>query len=256
MREKSILKKIIVLVLILALPGFLYYLLTVKGKNRYEPLSYFGPKQLAKTSHTVKGKLIPDTIYHSIRDFNLTDQYGEQVSLKTFKDKIIIVNFFYTHCPNLCNQVSQNISTLAAGYANNKMIYFASITVDPQRDTVRALKVYADKYNSVYKMANAAGDTAAKVKTVKTRFNISNHWLFLTGDTSTIYPLARNGFLVNALKVNSDNFIYSDKIIMIDSHKHIRGYYSGTSSDDMERLDNEIRVQVSEELRNSSTPLY
>ena len=105
-------------------------------------------------------------------------------------------------------------------------------------------------------MANAAGDTAAKVKTVKTRFNISNHWLFLTGDTSTIYPLARNGFLVNALKVNSDNFIYSDKIIMIDSHKHIRGYYSGTSSDDMERLDNEIRVQVSEELRNSSTPLY
>ena len=256
MQKKYLLRKIIVLALILALPGFLYYLLTVKGKNRYEPLSYFGPKQLAKTSHTVKGKVIPDTIYHTISDFNLTDQYGRPVSFKTFADKIVIVNFFYTHCPDICNQVSQNISTLAKGYAKNNMIYFASITVDPQRDSPEALKVYADKYNSVYKMANAAGDTTAKEKTVNTRFNISNRWLFLTGDTSVIYPLARNGFLVNALKVNNDNFIYSDKLIMIDSHKRIRGYYSGTSADDKERLDNEIRVQVSEELRNSGTPLY
>jgi protein SCO1/2 len=256
MRKTNVLRKIIVLALILALPGFLYYLLTVKGKNRYEPLSYFGPKQLAKTSHTVKGKVIPDTIYHAISDFTLTDQYGKQVSLKSFSGKIIIVNFFYTNCPTICNQVSQGISKLAAGYAKNNMIYFASITVDPQRDSIGALKVYADKYNSVYKMANAAGDTTATVKTVKTRFNISNHWLFLSGDTSVIYPLARNGFLVNALNAGNGNFIYSDKIMMIDSHKHIRGYYSGTSADDMDRLDNEIRVQVSEELRNSGTPLY
>jgi protein SCO1/2 len=256
MNNKNVLKKIMILVLILALPGFLYYLLTAKGKNRYEPLSYFGPKQLAKTSHLVKGKSIPDTIYHAIPSFNLKDQYGHPVSDATFKDKIFIVNFFYTRCPANCNQVSKNISTLAAGYAGNKMVYFVSITVDPERDTTGALKAYADKYNSVYKLTDAKGDTTANVRDVKTRFNISNHWLFLTGDTSTIYPLARNGFLVNALNEGNGNFIYSDKIIMIDGHKHIRGYYSGTSPDDMARLDNEIRVQISEELRNSSKALY
>lgn len=256
MNKTNLLKKIIILVLILALPGFLYYLLTAKGKNRYEPLSYFGPKKLAKTSHVVKGKTIPDTIYHAIPDFILHDQYGKEVTSATFDNKIFIVNFFYTHCPTNCNQVSKNISTLAKGYAGNKMVYFVSVTVDPQRDTTGALKVYADKLNSVYKLADAKGDTTAQLRNVKTRFNISDHWLFLTGDTSTIYPLARNGFLVNALKENNGEFIYSDNIIMIDSHKHIRGYYSGTSPDDMTRLDNEIRVQISEELRNSSKALY
>ncbi|HCN84178.1 MAG TPA: electron transporter, partial [Sphingobacteriaceae bacterium] len=59
-------KKILILVTILAVPGFLYYLLQDKGKNRYHPLSYFGPKQLANTFHTTRGKKIPDTVYHTI----------------------------------------------------------------------------------------------------------------------------------------------------------------------------------------------
>jgi protein SCO1/2 len=43
---------------------------------------------------------------------------------------------------------------------------------------------------------------------------------------------------------------------LVDSHKHIRGYYSGTSVDDMSRLESEIKVQISEELRNSTGDLY
>jgi protein SCO1/2 len=256
MAKLSILKKIIILAIVLLLPGFLYYLLTVKGKNRYEPLSYFGPKQLSKTSHKVKGKVIPDTIYHSIPDFNLTDQYGKPVLFKSFKDKIFVVNFFYSNCPNVCNAVNENLGVLANEYAKNPMIYFLSITVDPKRDTVGALKIYADKFNSIVKWVDPAGDTMAQVKPFKKKFTISDHWLFLTGDTSIIYPLARNGFLVNALQGPNGSFIYDDKVILVDSHKHIRGYYSGTSYDDMKRLESEIKVQVSEELRNSSAPLY
>jgi len=99
MSKTNILKKIIILALILALPGFLYYLLTVQGKNRYQPLPFFGPKQLAKTTHKFKGKDIPDTLYHTLSDFNLKDQDGNPVSFKTFEGKIFAVNFFYTHCP-------------------------------------------------------------------------------------------------------------------------------------------------------------
>jgi protein SCO1/2 len=254
--KTNVLKKIIILVLILALPGFLYYSLTVKGKNRYEPLSYFGPKVLAKTSHKVKGKVIPDTIYHAIPDFELHDQYGKTVAFKNLKNKIFIVDFFYTHCPEICNQVSKNLSALAAGYANNKMVWFLSITVDPQHDNTAALMNYANQYNSSIKWVDAAGDTTGANKVFKKRFTTSDHWLFLTGDTSTIYPLARNGFLVNALEAPGGDFIYSDKVILIDSHRHIRGYYSGTNADDITRLDSEIKVQVSEELLNGGGNLY
>ena len=233
MSKSNILKKIVILALILALPGFLYYLLTAKGKNRYDPLPYFGPKELAKTSHMVKGKSIPDTIYHNISDFNLQDQNGNPVSLKTLTNKILIVNFFYTNCPSLCNQVNQSISKLAAEYAHNKITKFISITVDPQRDGVSVLKTYSNKFNAD-----------------------STRRLFLTGDTSVIYPLARQGFLVNALDEGNGNFVYSDKIMLIDEGRHIRGYYSGTSDDDMLRLDNEIKVQIAEEIRKNDHSMY
>jgi protein SCO1 len=232
MSKLSLIKKILILVIVLALPGFLYYLLTVKGKNRYHSLPKFGPKVLAKTTHRVKGKDIPDTIYHTLGDFKLMDQDGKPVSLRSFDNKIFVANFFYTHCPTVCGELNANMDSLAQAWAKNKMVYFASITVDPERDSVKALKAYTKRFKSLPK------------------------WSFLTGDTSTIYPLARRGFLVNALQTGKDDFIYSDKLILIDQHKRIRGYYSGTSFTDVERLNDEIKVLVQEELLNREDPLY
>jgi protein SCO1/2 len=233
MRKLSILKKIIILVLILALPGFLYYLLTVKGKNRYHALSVFGPKQVAKTSHKVNGKDVADTIYHTLPDFSLLNQDGQKVSGSALTNKITVVDFFYTRCPNICSQMNKSLDSLASEYGGNKLIQFVSITVDPEYDTQQVLKKYSDQY---------------KVPASK--------WLFLTGDTSVIYPLARTGFLVNAVKAGNEDFIYSDKIILIDGGKRIRGYYSATVSDEFDRLDNEIKVLLSEELLKNSTPEY
>jgi len=232
MGKLSLIKKILILVIILALPGFLYYLLTVKGENRYHALPKFGPKVLAKTFHRVKGKDIPDTIYHTLNDFHLYDQDGKPVSLHSFDNKIFVANFFYTHCPTVCNEMNANVDSLAQAWAKNKMVYFASITVDPERDSVKTLKTYAGKFKSTPK------------------------WAFLTGDTTTIYTLARHGFLVNALRADKDDFIYSDKLILIDQHKRIRGYYSGTSSTDVIRLNDEIKVLIKEELLNREDPLY
>ncbi|WP_454801653.1 SCO family protein [Mucilaginibacter phyllosphaerae] len=232
MRKGSVLKKIIILVLILALPGFLYYLLTAKGKNRYKPLSFYGPKQVAKTGHKFHGTYIPDTIYHKLSDFNLTDQNGRQVSFKNFDKKIFIASFFYTNCPSVCAEVNKNIAELAYAYRKNPMVYFTSITVDPKRDTPEALK----KYSS--------------------RFEVTNKWLFLSGDTSTTYNLARKGFLVNAVQTGPDDFIYSDKLILIDAEKRIRGYYNGTSAADLTKLNDEIKVLIAEELRKVDKALY
>ena len=219
-------KKIVILVLILAVPGFLYYLLTVKGKNRYKPLAIYGPKVVAKTSHKFHGTVIPDTIYHQVGDFTLTDQDGNKVSQAGFDGKIVIVSFFYTNCPTVCKQMNSNIDLLAHNYLNNKMVRFVSITVDPDHDSALALKKYAAQFN---------------VPTDK--------WRFLTGDTTTIYNLARKGFLVNALKAGPADFIYTGKLIIMDPVKRIRGYYEGTDSNDITKLDDEIKVQIAEELR-------
>ena len=196
MNKAVIFKKISILVLVLIVPGFLYYLLTAEGKNRYKPLPVFGPKQLGKTTHMVKGKNVPDTLYHTLPDFKLRDQDNTPVSLKSFTNKIFIANFFYTRCPNVCGVMNNNMNLLALNYVKNKMVCFVSITVDPEYDTALVLK----KYASTFKSAPAK-------------------WLFLTGDTAATYNLARNGFLVNALQTGNDEFIYSDKLILIDQDK-------------------------------------
>ncbi|HEK21913.1 MULTISPECIES: SCO family protein [unclassified Mucilaginibacter] len=233
MRKASIAKKIMILVAILALPGFLYYLLTAKGKNRYKPLPFYGPKQVAATGHKFHGKYIPDTIYHKLSDFKLTDQNGKEVSFKNFDKKIFIANFFYTGCPTVCSAVNKNVSELVYAYRKNPMVYFLTITVNPDKDKPEVLKQYSRQ------------------------FETTNKWLFLTGDTTTVYNLARKGFLVDALKVpGKDEFIYSDKLILIDAEKRIRGYYNGASTADITKLNDEIKVQIAEELRKVDKALY
>src|SRR4051812_24169037 len=117
MNKFTVLKKIIILGLILALPGFLYYLLTAKGKNRYKPLPVYGPKQVAKTGHKFHGQFIPDTVFHKLADFQLTDQNGKQVSLSSFDKKIIVFNFFYTNGGEQSNKINNAIDTLADIYS-------------------------------------------------------------------------------------------------------------------------------------------
>jgi len=227
-------KSIVILVLILAVPGFLYYLLTAHGKNRYKPLPIFGPKIVAKTTHKgFHGAIVPDTIYHIVGDFNLTDQDGKAVSLKSFEGKIIIFSFFFSNCPTVCNEVNTNVDSLAHAYINNKMVQFVSVTVDPQRDDVGALKSYSTKFGLP-----------------------TNKWSFLTGDTSAIYNLARNGLFVNAARsgTGKDDFTYDGKLILMDAVHRIRGYYTGTSTTDITRLNEEIRVQIVEELRKREGP--
>jgi protein SCO1/2 len=231
--KAAIWKKITVLVLILAVPGFLYYLLTAQGKNRYKPLAFFGPKVVAKTSHRFHGQDIPDTIYYKVPAFKLTDQNGKPFSEADLKGKIFVASFFYTHCPTVCTTINKNLSYLVGTYWKNKMVYFTSITVDPDRDIPDVLKSYLESYKPE-----------------------SNRWLFLTGDTTSIYGLARKGFLVDALQAGKDDFIYSDKLILIDQDKHIRGYYSGANTTDVNRLNDEIKVLIAEELRKVDKALY
>ncbi len=233
MNNFRVLKKIIILGLILALPGFLYYLLTAKGKNRYKPLPVYGPKQVAKTGHKFHGKFIPDTIFHKLNDFNLIDQNGNLLSLKSFDKKIIVFNFFYIRGGQQSNKINIAVDSLAALYSRNKMVYFVSVSVDPERDKGSVLKAYADQNKPVYP-----------------------HRLFLTGDTTNVYNLARNGLLVDALKTTDGQFIYSNKLVLVDSEKRIRGYYSSIMPDDISRITDEIKVLITEELRKNDKPLY
>ncbi|MES2417225.1 MAG: SCO family protein [Bacteroidota bacterium] len=224
-------KKILILVTILAVPGFLYYLLQEKGKNRYKPLAIYGTKQVAKTFHSVRGEEIPDTIYHEVADFKLFNQDSTTVSWRSYKGKIVLVNLFHStnrgYAVDYANKAMEGFSVM---YAKNNLLHFISLTMDPSQDVPSALHRYANQVS-----AN------------------TSKWDLLTGDSSEVYRFINKGLFLDALKTTEngeDKFNYSNMFVLLDSKHRIRGYYEATNKEALSKLDDEIKVLIAEELRN------
>jgi protein SCO1/2 len=226
-------KKILILVTILALPGFLYYQLKEKGKNRYKPLPFFGPKVVAGTFHTVHGDRIPDTIYHQVANFKLVNQNNDPVSFDTYKGKVLILNLFYTQGNSYgVSFANKAIKAFEANYGTNQVLRFVGLSIDPKNDTPKVLKAYADSLG-------------AKV----------GKWDMLTGDSTQVYDLINKQLFVDALQKRENGkarFIYSNLFVLLDTKHRIRGYYEATSQEALSKLDDEIKVLILEELRNNT----
>jgi protein SCO1/2 len=91
---------------------------------------------------TKKGKRISDTVWHRLNDFSLVNQERKPVTLDSLKGKIIIADFFFTHCPTICPGLTKNMKRLAESIHNgqrvgdrtNKQVHFLSFSIDPERD--------------------------------------------------------------------------------------------------------------------------
>lgn len=101
----------------------------------------------------------------------LTTQDGQTVHFydDLLKDKIVVVNFIYTHCQDACPLETARLAQVQQrlGERMGKDVFFYSITIDPKRDTPAVLKAYAAK------------------------FHVGPGWLFLTGQKGDIDLLQR-----------------------------------------------------------------
>lgn len=227
----SSIKKIIILVSILAVPGFLYYELVEQGKNRYKPLPFFGPKKVAATFHSKRGKQIPDTIYHQLPDFRFINQQADTVSWKNYEGKIIVLNLIYTSGNNYAVEFANKAMNVYMNtYIKNPLIHFIGLSIDPTTDVPAKLLPYAEKL---------------KAKAGK--------WDILTGDSTAVYNWINKGLYIDAqqhFEKGERKFIYSNLFVLLDPQHRIRGYYDATNQEALSKLNDEIKVLVAEELRN------
>jgi protein SCO1 len=79
--------------------------------------------------------------------FSLTDDTGRHVTADTYRGKIVMLYFGYTHCPDVCPTtlatLSQALSKLGNGAPKVRVLF---VTVDPGRDTPQLLKRYAQAF--------------------------------------------------------------------------------------------------------------
>lgn len=188
------------------------------------------PRHFFMDSVTTKikdGKEITDTIWHKVNNVSLQNQLGETVSLDQEQGKVIVADFFFTHCASICPILTRNIKRLQDGLkiknevkrVDTTFVRFLSFSVDPEHDSVPVIKKYADRHG----------------------IN-SDVWWLLTGPKRTIYDFALNELklgIQDSVSVDS-NFVHTDYVVLLDKDRVIRGFYHGTDTAALARLADDI----------------
>ena len=211
-------KKVLILGLLLLVPIFLFLFLKGFGTNHYSLPTYYPAIDSATEMPVVKNG---DTVFQKIPDFRFVSQEGKTVTQADLNNNVYVANFFFASCQDICKKMSAQMVRVNEAFRSNPQVKLVSYTVDPERDSVAVLKRYAEMYQA---------DPAK--------------WLFLTGTKKELYTLAQNGFKVSAMQAPGTvpDFIHSEKLILVDKEKHVRGIYDGTSSQDVDRLITELTV--------------
>ena len=188
--------------------------------SRVEYLPYYNEESFTANWLTPGTK--EEKEFHKIPDFSLTNQLGENITQKTFENKIYITDFFFTTCPGICPQMTGNMFKIQEEFKNDNEILLLSHSVMPNTDSIPVLKKYA-KYNGV----------------------IDNKWHLVTGDKNEIYSLGRDHYFVeNDLgeEKSIDDFLHTENFLLIDKEKHIRGIYNGLNRASIAQLIVDIKA--------------
>jgi protein SCO1/2 len=107
-------------------------------------------------------------------EFTLTTQNNARLSLRDLRGKVVAVTFIYASCADTCPLLTAKLAGVQAklGADFGPKVFFASVTVDPERDTPEVLKQYAEGHG-----ANPAGwafltGTPAEIRDVERRYGV------------------------------------------------------------------------------------
>ena len=81
------------------------------------------------------------------KDFALTDQNGQQRSVKDFAGKVVVVFFGYTQCPDVCPTTLAELAQVRKAMgADGARVQPVFVSVDPARDAPEILRAYAQSF--------------------------------------------------------------------------------------------------------------
>ena len=186
------------ILLVIAITLLLWYQLT-KVEGEFE-LPIFTPADLRPT--LVHPSLIGKTT-HEIPNFSFTNQFGNIVSHEDVQNKVYVANFFFTSCPSICIDLTNNLKIVQNAFDNKILIL--SHSVDPEIDTVERLMKY-QKINEIN----------------------GNNWFLLRGNIDEIIKMAQLGYFAIASIDNhvENSLIHTENIVLVDDQQRIRGVYN------------------------------
>lgn len=156
----------------------------------------------------VSGPPPPPTVpsYGQVPEFSFTDQDGRPFSSQTLAGQTWVAEFFFTHCPTICVELTRAMKQLDTQLPPG--VGLVSITVDPEQDSPEVLRNYIQK--------NA----------IDTR-----RWTFLTGPLHQVEAAVVQGFKLPMQKADPSEgqdlmaITHGSRLVLVDGQRRIRGYF-------------------------------
>ena len=138
-------------------------------------------------------------------DFFLVNQDNQRFDSSQLRGKVVAMNFIFTTCTDVCPLFTVNLAALQrklnARYAGE--LFFISVTTDPEVDSAKHLKGYAERHRADFK-----------------------NWAFLTGSESQLKAVW-SGFGVRVIKKGRGLVQHTSLTTVIDRQGVRRMNYLG-----------------------------
>jgi protein SCO1/2 len=154
---------------------------------------------------------------HRVADFSLVSQDGVAITRNAVIGKVHVASFIFTRCAGICPAMVTQLSKVQTAIAGRDAV-LVSYSVTPQEDTPESLAAFG-----------------------RLRGIDANRWKLVTGDAEQIYALARTSYFADDGRLEegkpaTDQFLHTEKALLVDRDGHLRGVYNATLPRDIEKL--------------------
>ncbi len=149
-----------------------------------------------------------------VPDFTLVDQDRRLFRLTSLREKVVLVTFIYTTCPDVCPLLTAKFAEIQRKLKSERRndYFLVSITTDPEVDTPKHLKSYGQRFEADF-----------------------HSWAFLTGDKKDLSEVWRS-FGVYVRKRGKGLIEHTGLTTLIDRQGIWRIDYYGDSWTEKEAL--------------------
>jgi protein SCO1 len=198
---------------------------------------------------TIDGKRVVDTSWHSVRNFRMVNHFGDTVSLDDLAGKVIIMDFFFTRCRTICPALTRSMKRVQQSVMKDTGIHLISLSIDPQRDSVRALREYAfknDVKQNNWWFCRVVDDSLEQILYSEFKAGFQRDSVYEFDHTSNLYLLDKKR-IIRGKPVPAE---------IVEGQEHGNRFYDGLDSADVYKLINDASLVKLERTDKPSKPPF
>jgi protein SCO1/2 len=157
------------------------------------------------------------SVKHRVEPFTLVDQSDRNLTEKDLDGRIHVASFVFAQCPSLCPTLIHRLKPVQDAIRDQDDVLMVSYSVTPQTDTPGVLKEFG-----------------------KLRGIDPQRWRLLTGSLGEVSRVIRDSYFADDDRAIVDGsatrLLHTEKVLLVDRDRRLRGVYNGTNAFEMQRL--------------------